>query len=101
MSDTANSPKTFGPAYDERLDGERLASQLHRIKLLMFDGRWRTVRDIATTIHAPEPSLQAQLRHLRKVRFGGYQVDKRRVHETGLWEYRVLPPVPFSQLPLL
>ena len=85
---------TFGPAYDPSLDGDRVALQMERIRLTMSDGEWRTLPEISALTGDPEASISAQLRHLRKPRFGSFDVQKRRRGdwETGLWEYRVLPP---------
>lgn len=87
---------TFGPAYEEALDKSRLTEQLERIRDLMVDGDWRTLGEIAAITGDPEASVSAQLRHLRKPRFGAYTVEKRRrgLVTTGLWEYRVGPPAP-------
>jgi hypothetical protein len=77
-----------GPAYDPPQDFLRLLSQHERIKRLVLDGEWRTLRQIAAATGEPEASVSAQLRHLRKPSWGGYKVEKRRV-SGGLWEYRV------------
>lgn len=84
---------TYGPDYDEDLDGERVAKQHERIRDLMLDGSWRTLDDIAEHTGDPASSISAQLRHLRKTRFGGYAVEKRRRGDEkgGLWEYQVRP----------
>lgn len=37
----------------------------------------------------PEASISAQLRHLRKHRFGGHDVQKRRRNDGAQWEYRL------------
>jgi hypothetical protein len=56
---------------------------------------WRTLAEIARATRYPEASVSAQLRHLRKSRFGGYRVRKRlrrgeREFQHGpTWEYRV------------
>jgi hypothetical protein len=71
----------------ERDEG-RLTAQHERVLALMQDGEWRTLRQIAVVTKDPEASISAQLRHLRKERFGGYTVDKRYVGN-GLYEYRV------------
>ena len=80
-----------GPAYDPALDRERLTGQLYRVWWLMRDRAWRTLPEIAEATGDPEASISAQLRHLRKARFGAHQVDKRRrgSPKSGLWEYRV------------
>jgi hypothetical protein len=87
---------TFGPAFNEELDGERVGSQLQRVRDLMIDGVWRTLGEIATLTRDPESSVSAQLRHLRKKRFGSFRVDKRRrgAPSNGLYEYKLLPPDP-------
>ncbi len=87
---------TYGPAYTEAVDGPRVAKQHERIRDLMLDGRWRTLSEIEAATGDPAASASAQLRHLRKPRFGSYVVDKRRRGEPGrgVWEYHVAPPEP-------
>jgi len=84
---------TFGPAYDEDLDGERIRTQLDHIRAFMLSFRekdaWWTLGEIAHATRYPEASVSAQLRHLRKERFGSYVVQKRRRAGAGTWEYRV------------
>ena len=77
-----------GPAYDPLVDRERLTKQHARVLDLMRDGHWRTLQEIASTTGDPEPSIGAQLRHLRKPRFGSYVVTKRR-RPAGTFEYRL------------
>lgn len=83
---------TFGPAYSGPIDGDRLSKQFDRILALVRDGRWRTLREIGETTKDPPASVSAQLRHMRKQRFGGYLVEKRHRGEpsNGLWEYRLV-----------
>jgi alkylated DNA nucleotide flippase Atl1 len=80
-----------GPAYDPDKDRERLAGQILRIYDLIADGRWRTLGEIAAATGDPQASISAQLRHLRKPRFGGHRIDKQRrgSESAGLWEYRL------------
>lgn len=82
------SPRFDGPVYEPAQDHARLEDQHARIKALMADGEWRTLRTIATLTGYPEASISAQLRHLRKPRFGAHTVEKKRV-TGGLWAYRV------------
>lgn len=70
----------------------RLARQHEVIKELMLDGVWRTLGQIADATGYKEASISAQLRHLRKRRFGGYVVRRRKASERGLFEYRVEAP---------
>lgn len=87
---------TAGPAFDQDRDGERLTAQLERVKRLMLDGRWRTLAEISEATGDPHASVSAQLRHLRKRRFGAWTVERRHVSH-GLFEYRVAPPTEESE----
>lgn len=83
-----------GPEYKPPLDRARLSHQHVRIRELMLDGVWRTLGEIAAHTGDPEASVSAQLRHLKKERFGSFILDKRRrgVETNGLYEYRVRKP---------
>lgn len=85
-----------GQTYDPALDRERLRLQLGRVFALMIDGEWRSLAEIETTTGAPQASISARLRDLRKPRFGSYLVERRRRENLnrgrcGTFEYRVLP----------
>jgi len=100
-------------------------TQLEAIRELMLGasltGAWLTLAEIAEATEFGEASISAQLRHLRKPRYGCYRVEKRRrdlatgeeacgaplryesshtaeaigaITAIPLWEYRVLPPMP-------
>lgn len=88
-----------GDVYEETRDKSRLSKQLARVRDAMLDGKWRTFSEISLITLDPEPSISAQLRHLRRPEFGGYNVDKRKL-SSGLWEYRVTEgaTMPFFQL---
>jgi hypothetical protein len=95
MEQTSFLPPHFnGPDYDPEHDQARLTQQLSRIKQLMVDGVWRTLGEIEAVTGDPQSSISAQLRHLRKKRFGQHLVEKRTRGErsAGLWEYRLGPP---------
>lgn len=81
-----------GPTYDAHVDRVRLTGQVERIFTLMRDGTFRTLPEIAAATKDPEASISAQLRHLRKERFGGHTIEKRRrgADTSGLWEYRLI-----------
>lgn len=80
-----------GSDYVPELDNVRLDSQIGRIWALMLDGRWRTLDEIARRTGDPHASISAQLRHLRKPRFGEHTVEKRSRGDRrrGLFEYRL------------
>jgi hypothetical protein len=70
----------------------RLSRQLVRVQDLVRDGQWRTLREISEAVSAPEASVSARLRDLRKPQFGGYNIERRSVDGVaGLYEYRVGP----------
>jgi hypothetical protein len=81
-----------GPVYEPKFDQERLTGQILRIFDLMGDGEWRTLGEIEGITSDPPASISAQLRHLRKERFGSHTVNKRPRgdRENGLWEYQLL-----------
>ena len=81
-----------GETFDESLDKKRLALQLLRVFELMKDSQWRTLQQIADTIHAPTQSVGARLRQLREERCGLHTVNRRRKGEgrLGLFEYRLI-----------
>lgn len=81
-----------GPAYEKATDQGRLTGQILRVFSLMCDGKWRTLVEIARETRDPEASISAQLRHLRKARFGSHTVERRNRgdREQGLYEYRLV-----------
>lgn len=81
-----------GPAYEPEWDRERLTGQIKRIYGLMTDHQWRTLREISAATHDPPASISAQLRHLRKQRFGSHTINRRRRGDehAGLFEYQLL-----------
>ena len=77
-----------GPAYVHERDAPRLSKQILRVWDCMSDGQWRTLSEIAKITGDPEPSVSAQLRHLRKPRFGQHKVERRYI-KNGLFEYKL------------
>src|SRR5579864_4988484 len=76
-----------GPGYDKRLDGARLNRQRERIRdWMLARNDWKTLAEIRLALDYPESSISAQLRHLRKMRFGSHRVWKRRRNGKGTWE---------------
>lgn len=80
-----------GAVYDPALDDDRLERQLGRVFHVLSENEWVTVREIAARTGDPAPSVLAQIGHLRKERFGAYEVEKRRRFgdASSLWEYRL------------
>lgn len=107
-----DSPHFDGETYDPVLDHARLSRQVDRVLSVLFrvrrdgdevahtlgadpeDYGWRTLDELLALLGSgiSQTSLSARLRDLRKPRFGGFQVDRRRREptvEAGLWEYRL------------
>jgi hypothetical protein len=76
-----------GPEYIQDRDFDRLHRQTKRVFNVVKDGEWRTIQQIARLAECPENSASAQLRHLRKTRFGSHIIERRHVGH-GLFEYR-------------
>ncbi len=80
---------------DRTLDYARLKRQLEVVRAVMLSasicGAWLTLEELAKITGYPPASFSADLRHLRKSRYGAYLVEKRRRgnRASGLWEYRV------------
>ena len=81
-----------GVTYEPALDRTRLTAQVKIVWALMLDRRWRSLHEIHQQCGAPEASISARLRDLRKTRFGGHMVNRRRrTIEAGTWEYQLVP----------
>lgn len=85
------NPQRFaGSDYVATRDDARLTGQLLRIWRVVQDGAWRTLAQISAATGDPPASVSAQLRHLRKARFGAHEVEKDYLGE-GLYRYKVTP----------
>ena len=78
-----------GADYSPERDNPRLKGQLLRVWEVMRDGKWRTLREISNLTKDPEASISAQLRHLRKERFGSHLVEREHIGN-GLYRYRLI-----------
>jgi hypothetical protein len=85
----ARKPDFDGADYQSGRDKDRLTGQIKRVHAAMVDGRWHTLSQIADLTGDPEASVSAQLRHLRKPKFGAYSIEKRHLG-SGLYEYRMV-----------
>lgn len=82
-------PEFNGDDYVPERDHGRLTGQLQRVHAYVADGQWHTLHEIAKATGDPEASISAQLRHLRKARFGGHTVEREYI-ENGLYRYRLV-----------
>ena len=78
-----------GSDYNHERDGSRLSTQYWDLYNLMRDGERRTLNRIAIITGHPPASISAQLRHMRKVRFGSNTVNKHHLGK-GLYEYELI-----------
>lgn len=84
-----------GSDYIPKFDDTRLTGQINRVWNCMKDEKWRTLAEIQKETGDPQASISAQLRHLRKKRFGSHEVNKRSRGEriNGLFEYQLIPNI--------
>lgn len=92
-----------GETFDAEHDLSRLGRQLDRVKAALerAKGKWLTLAEISERTKDPQASISARIRDLRKEKFGGYEVERRRRGDPklGLWEYRIKPEA--KETPLL
>src|SRR5215475_15604200 len=80
----------------------RLRTQREVLRDVMLSanecGAWLTLSELAAMTRYPAASISAQLRHLKKPRFGNYELEKRMRDKSDLysgnahgavWEYRL------------
>jgi hypothetical protein len=84
----AHAREFGGATFDGKRDGDRLRKQLNAVRSIMLRSGWVTLAYLAKEVGAPESSVSARIRDLRKLQFGGYTIE-RRYKDRGLWEYRV------------
>lgn len=78
-----------GDDYTPERDDQRLSAQYSTIFEFMKDSQWRPLYVIADALDYPPASVSAQLRHMRKARFGGHTVNRRYIGG-GLYEYQLV-----------
>ena len=78
-----------GDDYQHERDFTRLKKQAERVYGFVADSEWKTLREISVATGAPEASVSAYLRHLRKPKYGGHTVEKKYVGG-GIYQYRVI-----------
>lgn len=86
----------LGETFVESRDRDRLHRQIDAVRELMKDSEWRALETIAALVGAPEASVSARLRDLRRARHGGYEVQRKYLGN-GLFTYRVAVPMGNSE----
>jgi len=90
-----DGPHHDGVTYEPPKDHQRLNAQTLRVFQAMRRGGWWTLRQLSDETGAPEASVSARMRDLRKPQFGGHFIVRARVGDSGLFKYQ-LTPNPFS-----
>jgi hypothetical protein len=89
----SESPHFDGATYNAEYDHDRLTRQLTVVKMFMLRTNWQTLAQIEEATGFPQASISARLRDLRKKKFGGYTVLRKRVvGGKGTHMYRVVRP---------
>lgn len=78
-----------GSDYVAARDNKRLTNQYWNIYNVMKDGTFRTLSEITQATGEPPASISAQLRHMRKTRFGSHIVNKKYLGD-GLYTYQLV-----------
>ncbi len=87
-----------GVTYEPKFDATRLRGEMARVYDTISGTRfgirrpWWTLAEIRDATGAPEASISARLRDLRKARFGSHTVNRRRRGDPskGVFEYQLL-----------
>jgi hypothetical protein len=69
-------PMFNGADYTPERDNPRLTKQLGDVFNAMMSGERHTLAELEAKTGHPQASISAQLRHLRKPRFGGFTIEK-------------------------
>lgn len=83
-----SNTKVFNGPDLTKKDNERLSTQYDAIFKYMKDSRFRTLQQISNKLGYPESSVSAQLRHMRKARFGSHTVNRKRI--CGTYYYQLI-----------
>jgi len=110
MEEQEDKPQAppFSPKFDgsdvTSADSPRLIKQIRHVFDVVKDGKARSVPEIAKLTAAynngiphPENSVSAQLRNLRKIRNGGFTLEKERVSE-GYYTYKLVDADKYPEL---
>lgn len=77
-----------GSDYVHDRDAPRLTAQIGRVFAAVRDCQWHSLDELARITGDPHASVSAQLRHLRKPRFGQWVIEKE-YRGNGLYVYRM------------
>lgn len=69
-------------------DVQRLETQLARVRACLADGQWWTLSALRGVCGGSDAGVSARVRDLRKERFGGFVIERRRLRN-GVQQYRM------------
>ncbi len=78
-----------GNDYVHERDKERLGTQLDQIREFMEGKEYLTLQEISDATGHPHSSVSAQIRNLRKERFGSRVIDRKHI-SNGLYSYKLM-----------
>jgi predicted Rossmann fold nucleotide-binding protein DprA/Smf involved in DNA uptake len=82
--------KFDGRHFDAEKDQVRLTAQMKGVYDTLKETKgWMTVAEIESETGYPQPSISAQLRNMRKEKFGALDVKGRYRAETRIFEYKL------------
>ena len=90
MIDVVVNPDFDGDDYVADRDNARLTNQIDKVRMYMENAGYLTVKQIAADLKQPEPSVSAQIRNLRKDRFGARTVN-REYRGDGCYAFKLEP----------
>jgi hypothetical protein len=90
MIDVVVNPDFDGDDYVADRDNARLTNQIDKVRMYMENAGYLTVKQIAADLKQPEPSVSAQIRNLRKDRFGARTVN-REYRGNGCYAFKLEP----------
>ncbi len=79
-----------GETFERQKDGKRLNKQFNDVFEFMRDEKWHSLNAIHTITEYPESSISARIRDFRKVKFGAHTVNRRRIKDSGTWQYQLI-----------
>ena len=88
--DVVVNPDFDGDDYVANRDNTRLTNQIDKVRMYMENAGYLTVKQIAADLKQPEPSVSAQIRNLRKDRFGARTVN-REYRGNGCYAFKLEP----------
>jgi hypothetical protein len=64
-------------------------SQLQKVKQILELGAWVTLYELARLVEASECGVSSRIRDLRKYKYGGYIIVKRKINP-NTYQYRLV-----------